>query len=118
MLVHVDGTTDGEVAATRTVRSLFENYEKFKEWCVGKSQNQIKLGAKLFLNVIYLPLIDRRDIENLDVAVRFVFALDELHLVTGVFQKIYKSCKKIFPCIDNWASQTKGIMGEFSLEVM
>ena len=100
MLFHVDGTI------VRTVRSLFENYEKFKEWCIGKSPNQIKLGAKLFLNLIYLPLIDRRDVENLDVAVRFVFALDELHLVTGVFQKIYKSCKEIFPCIDNWASQT------------
>ena len=38
--------------------------------------------------------------------VRKVFALDELHLVTGVFQKIYKVCKLLFPCIDIWASET------------
>ena len=62
--------------------------KNIKEWCIGKTPNQIKLGAKLFFKVRFLPLIDRRDIEDLDVPVRKVFALDELQLVTGVFQKL------------------------------
>ena len=71
-------------------------HEKFKEWRIGKTSNQIKLGAKLFFNVRFLLLIDRHDIEDLDVPVRKVFALDELQLVTGVFQKLYKVCKQFF----------------------
>ena len=64
------------------------------------------MGAKLLFNVRFLPLIDKCDIESLDMPVRKVFALDKLHLVTGVFQKMYKVCKLLFPSIDNWASHT------------
>jgi hypothetical protein len=87
----------------RTVRSLFEDHAAFKLWCVGKSKTAIEKGAKEFYSVAYPPVIAKPTTEEeLDQPTRHVLAIDELHLVTGIFKTIYYACKVFFPTMDRW----------------
>jgi hypothetical protein len=91
---------------TRTVRSLFEDHAAFKLWCVGKSKTAIEMGAKDFFNVAYLPVIFKPTTEEeLNQPTRHVVAIDELHLLTGIFKDIYYGCKVHFPTMDRWPKQ-------------
>ena len=55
--------------------------------------------------MIKCPILARGDEDDLDVPVRTRIGIDELHVMTGTFQKLHQSCKKHFPSIEKWAKK-------------
>ena len=90
----------------RTIGSLFKDYEVYQKWCLGKSKAQIKReGGKMFHSVTKCPILARGDDDDLDIPVRKRVAIDQLHVMTGIFQKLHKCCKNHFPSIQKWAKK-------------
>ena len=75
---------------TRTLKSLFEDYDAYTYWCSGKTKKEIEEGAKLFFNVTKETICAKQDEEDLDIPTRKRVAMDELHTMTGSFDKLYK----------------------------
>ena len=59
----------------------------------------------MFHSVTKCPILAKGDEDDLDIPVRKRVAMDELHVMTGSFQKLHQSCKKHFPSIDKWAKK-------------
>ena len=93
-------------AKTRTIRDLFNDYKGYEEWCIGKSKTQQMQGGKLFHSVTKCPILAKGDEDDLDVPVRTRVALDELHTLTGSFQKLHQCCQNHFPSIKKWAKKS------------
>ena len=47
----------------------------------------------------------RCDDDDLDILARKRVAIDQLHVMTGTFQKLHKCCKKHFHSIKKWAKK-------------
>ena len=95
-----------EKGKTRTIRDLFNDYEDYAKWCLGKSKTRIqKDGGPMFHSVTKCPILARGDDDDLDIPVRKRVAIDQLHVMTGSFQKLHKCCKNHFPSIEKWAKQ-------------
>ena len=74
----------------RTVRSLFEDYADYQKYCEGKSKTRQKEAGKLFHSVINKPILVKGDNEeDLNKFVFEVMPMEELHLLTGCFDKLY-----------------------------
>ena len=85
---------------TRYVKCFFEDHANYKEFCVGKTENQKKQAAKDFFNVKFYPLLPK---DKWDQPVRRVVKIDELHLLQGNFMSLFNACKEVFISIVNWA---------------
>ena len=94
-----------EKGKTRTIRDLFNDNEGYQQYCQGKSKKQCELGARIYHSVTKCPILARGDEDDLDVPVRTRIGIDELHVMTGTFQKLHQSCKKYFPSIEKWAKK-------------
>ena len=60
----------------------------------------------MFHNLTKCPILAKGDEDDLDVPVRTRVALDELHTLTGSFQKLHQCCEKLFPSIKKWAKKS------------
>ena len=56
-------------------------------------------------SVIKCPILSKGDEGDLDIPVRNRIDLDQLHCMTGSFQKLHKCCKAHFPSIEKWAME-------------
>jgi len=74
-----------------------QNLNSFRE------KATFKRGRKLFKNVCNRPIVDKGPEENWDKPIRQHVALDELHMLTGGFQKLYYVGKTHFSSMDTWA---------------
>ena len=59
----------------------------------------------MFHSVTKCPILARGDDDDLDIPVRKRVAIDQLHVMTGTFQKLHKCCKNHFPSIEKWAKK-------------
>ena len=85
----------GQVISLNKVKS--DNSEA--KWC-SKSEVLIFPGN---LDVCNRPIVDKGPEENWDKPIRQQVALDELHMLTGGFQKLYYVGKTHFSSMDTWA---------------
>ena len=60
----------------------------------------------MFHNLTKCPILAKGDEDDLDIPVRTRVALDELHTLTGSFQKLHQCCEKLFPSIKKWAKKS------------
>ena len=91
-----------EFMPLRTIRSLFEDYEGYKKFCEGKSKTQQKGAGKLFHSVVNKPILVRGEEEDLDDLVLSRMPMDELHILTGCFDKLYVTAGKHETSIEKW----------------
>ena len=76
----------------------------------------------MFLSVTKCPILAKGDDDDLDIPVRKRVAIDQLHIMTGSFQKLHQCCQKHFLSIEKWAKNAglcnKDIIVELSQEEM
>ena len=101
--VHKDNLL--EKGKTRTIGGIFNDYEGYTQYCIGKTKKQQQEGARMFHSVTKCPILSKGDEDDLDVPIRKRIALDPLHCMTGSFQKLHQCCKKHFPSIETWAKK-------------
>ena len=91
----------------RTIKSLFEHNENYVVGCRHlKTKNQRKYACKEYKSVENRPLLTRdMDSEDADKPVLSVMPMDELHHLTGPFGKLFKSLKKHYDKIEEWADE-------------
>ena len=97
----------------RTIRSLFQDHEDYKNYCTGKSKTAIKEAGKKFHSVINEPILVKGDEEDLDEYVFSRMPMDELHLMTGCTDKLYISAKKFFSYIEIWVREVLASQKEY-----
>ena len=106
----------------RTIESLFQHYEDYEQHCRHlNTVKQKKDACKEHVSVETKPLLAKtKDSKDAKEWVLFKMPPDELHHLTGPFGKLYKSCKKYNPKIEEWSTEVcfqKSIMEVLLLEV-
>ena len=81
-----------------TLRSLFKNYEDYRDFCFNNNsitKKQKKEACKNFKNVENRPLLAKdKECADIDKLVLFLMPPDELHHLIGPFDKLFSSLQK------------------------
>ena len=91
----------------RTLRSLFKNFEDYRDFCTNNNlttKKQKKAVCKNFNSVENKPLLIRdKNSPDIDKLVLFIMPPDELHHLIGPFDKLYSSLLKHYRKLEQWS---------------
>ena len=91
----------------RYIKVLFEHHENYVEYCRPLvSKEQKKKACKNFCSIENRTLLakDKESVDE-DTLVLSLMPPDELHHLTGPFDKLYKCVLTIYPKISDWADK-------------
>ena len=91
----------------RTIWSLFEDFERYEQACIGLTSEKAKRDeCKNHNSVQFKPLLAKNKESVLPTdLVLFKMPPDELHHLTGPFGKLYHCNRIVYPKIDQWSDE-------------